>query len=423
MSPMKRILIAGGGPAGALCGERLAQAGFEVLIFEERLGWEKPCGGGVTWKTLERYPFLLQGGVEKKLLHRAELIAPGGRRAPLQLTRPLALYSRATLNGFLLRRAQAAGCRVVEERVLGAEGNGCLRLRTARQEYGGDFIVLATGARNPIRIGRRDQAESEAQVRTRAARDLEQTLGYFVPREDDALRIAFLENFEGYLWSFPRPGHLSVGICGRIEQDGRRVPVAEMQQKLDRFLAAEGIPTSGAQLFSHLLPSLAPGRWDGLVLGGPGWAQVGDAAGLVDPVTGEGIYYAMRSGELLAEALRAGQPEAYAARVRSDFLPELDRAARWQHYFFRGRLLGAGVTTRLVELLGRSPTFAALVDDLVAGTQSYRGLQWRLARIALPMLGEVVEGHRRDACATEACATEACATDPCATPVQEQTGE
>ncbi|MFQ5724200.1 MAG: NAD(P)-binding protein, partial [Terriglobia bacterium] len=51
MTSPKHILIAGGGPAGALCGERLARAGFRVTLFEERRGWEKPCGGGVTWKT------------------------------------------------------------------------------------------------------------------------------------------------------------------------------------------------------------------------------------------------------------------------------------------------------------------------------------------------------------------------------------
>src|SRR3989338_1744928 len=98
MGWMNSIRRAGGGPAGALAGERLARAGFSVTLFEERRGWEKPCGGGVTWKTLERYPFLLDGTLEKKLIRRAELIAPSGRRAVFDLTRPLALYSRAALN-------------------------------------------------------------------------------------------------------------------------------------------------------------------------------------------------------------------------------------------------------------------------------------------------------------------------------------
>ena len=56
---MKEIAIVGGGPAGALCGERLASHGFRVTIFDERLAWEKPCGGGLTHKAIEAYPFLL----------------------------------------------------------------------------------------------------------------------------------------------------------------------------------------------------------------------------------------------------------------------------------------------------------------------------------------------------------------------------
>ncbi len=63
---MKKIAIVGGGPAGALCGERLATAGFEVTIFDERLAWEKPCGGGLTHKAIETYPFLLDTPHPKK---------------------------------------------------------------------------------------------------------------------------------------------------------------------------------------------------------------------------------------------------------------------------------------------------------------------------------------------------------------------
>jgi flavin-dependent dehydrogenase len=63
---MKEIAIVGGGPAGALCGERLASSGFKVTIFDDRLAWEKPCGGGLTHKAIETYPFLLDSPHPKK---------------------------------------------------------------------------------------------------------------------------------------------------------------------------------------------------------------------------------------------------------------------------------------------------------------------------------------------------------------------
>lgn len=63
---MKEIAIVGGGPAGALCGEKLASSGFKVTVFDERFAWEKPCGGGLTYKAIEEYPFLLDSPHPKK---------------------------------------------------------------------------------------------------------------------------------------------------------------------------------------------------------------------------------------------------------------------------------------------------------------------------------------------------------------------
>ena len=70
---MHQIAIVGGGPSGAMCGERLARAGPEVTIYDERLAWEKPCGGGLTHKAVSAYPFLLHGPHAKKMIHTVEL--------------------------------------------------------------------------------------------------------------------------------------------------------------------------------------------------------------------------------------------------------------------------------------------------------------------------------------------------------------
>ncbi len=376
MSAIIKVLIAGGGPAGALCAERLGRAGFTVTILEERPGWEKPCGGGVTWKTLQRYPFLLEGGVEKKLIRKAELIAADGRRVALELSRPLAIYSRATLNSFLLRRAAQAGCTVIRQRALTARMNGAVRVRTTEDEFSADFLIVATGARNALRLENADYAADWKP----APRDLELTAGYYLSGEDDRIRVQFLDNFEGYLWSFPRPDHLGVGICGKMEQSSS----AALKEKLHRFLEAEKISSSGGSFYSHLLPSLARPSWKHLALAGTQWARIGDAAGLVDPITGEGIYYALRSGELLAEALIDGAPRSYPQRVQRDFAADLRSAARWQPTFYRGHWRRRSTTDCMIDAAGRSPRFRRLLDDLFAGTQSYRGLKWRVLRMLWP---------------------------------------
>jgi flavin-dependent dehydrogenase len=111
---------------------------------------------------------------------------------------------------------------------------------------------------------------------------------------------------------------------------------------------------------------------------GKNWAMIGDAAAWVDPLTGEGLFYAMRSGELLGRALAEGCPEKYPARVKAAFSAELEFAARIVRRFYRGSFLGTAVTTRMVQFLRRSPVFRQLMGDLFSGTQDYTGLKRRL---------------------------------------------
>jgi len=117
--------------------------------------------------------------------------------------------------------------------------------------------------------------------------------------------------------------------------------------------------------------------------------MIGDAAGFVDPITGEGLYYAFRSAELLAEALLADQPADYQQKVASDFLPDLQTAAAISDRFFFGNFLGGGVIERMVQFTNSSPSFRELMCDLFAGTQSYIGLKRRAYRNLLPTLVEI----------------------------------
>src|SRR5271170_1350507 len=148
---MKDIAIVGGGPAGSLCGERLASAGYHVTIFDERLAWEKPCGGGLTHKAIEAYPFLLDSPHPKKIIRTAELISSHGHRARFEMSHPIVIYARKVLNGLLLDRAIAAGCTAVRSRVTSVNTKDTdARLTVAGEEHRVDFVVLAAGARNQL---------------------------------------------------------------------------------------------------------------------------------------------------------------------------------------------------------------------------------------------------------------------------------
>jgi flavin-dependent dehydrogenase len=362
---MKDITIVGGGPAGALCGERLASHGFRVTIFDERLSWEKPCGGGLTHKAIERYPFLLDSPQPKRIVRTAELISGGGHRARFEMSHPIVIYARKVLNALLLDRAVAAGCTAVCSRVTGVDTEGQdVRVTVGGEEHRSDFVVLAAGARNQFL----------PETTALGAQDLEVTLGYFVPVEQEIIKVKFLKQFEGYLWSFPRADHLSVGICAKM---GQR-PSQQLRRHLDDFVVEESIPMGGAQFYSHVLPSPQARTIRDRRIAGRNWAMAGDAAACVDPITGEGLYYALRSGDLLAQALIEEQPQAYPERLRAAFSADLEFAAHIARKLFRGNFLGGAITTRMVQLLNYSPAFRDLVRDVFSGEQDYRSLKRRL---------------------------------------------
>ena len=78
---MKRVAILGGGPAGAFAAEQLASAGLGVVLFDEKLAWEKPCGGGLTHKAYSQYPFLIDNSTPKRLVTRDRAGGAQGRRS------------------------------------------------------------------------------------------------------------------------------------------------------------------------------------------------------------------------------------------------------------------------------------------------------------------------------------------------------
>jgi flavin-dependent dehydrogenase len=199
-----------------------------------------------------------------------------------------------------------------------------------------------------------------------------------VPTSQAHVDIQFFPQFEGYIWVFPRCEHLSVGICGK------GVSAKELRLWLERYMNEKGIPFKDAEFYGHMLPSLETPNWKRNRLAGDGWLAAGDAAGLVDPITGEGLYYAIRSGDLAGEIIldrhhaAEGKPAAYSALVRQDFLADLEYGSTLAKRFFTGRFLFSGATTRMVDFMKRSPRFHELMQDLFAGTQDYLSLKQRL---------------------------------------------
>ena len=378
---IKTVAVLGGGPAGSFAAERLAKAGLRTIVFDEKLAWEKPCGGGLTYKAYNTYPFLIENNTPKRFVTDTYLAAPKAGRVRMALSQPLVIYSRIDLNRMLLDRADKAGAEIEQTRVLGAERVGerwAIRTRSGTADV--DFCVVATGARNSLK--------NVGTEFTRA--DTMYALGYYVPSQQEHIDIQFLPNLEGYIWVFPRCQHLSVGICGKGE------PAQALRERLERYMNEKGIPLKDATFYGHMLPSLETSSWRHNRVSGEGWMAVGDAGGLVDPITGEGLYYAMRSGDLASrvilgeEQLMPDLASSYKQLLRREFSADLEFGATLAKRVYQGSFLFDSVPARMVQFIRRSPRFQGLMQDMFAGTQPYLELKSRLWKNLNGTLHEVI---------------------------------
>ncbi|HLM58581.1 MAG TPA: hypothetical protein VK422_20930, partial [Pyrinomonadaceae bacterium] len=214
--------------------------------------------------------------------------------------------------------------------------------------------------------------------------------------------IAFLPGWSGYAWAFPRIDHISFGIATtqdafdhkaldqmlwdfmvgyyRAREGGRPGLWNKKEGARDREI--EEHLRGAADRYAARIPGLAPETLDRRRAAGEDWALLGDAAGFADPVTGEGIYYALRSAELFAEAFLEGDVLSYEAKWREDFGGELRRASQMRRRFY-GTFWGGPFTDRMIKLAAAHPGIRRTLRDLVAGGQGYVGLKRTLLRRAL----------------------------------------
>jgi flavin-dependent dehydrogenase len=147
-----------------------------------------------------------------------------------------------------------------------------------------------------------------------------------------------------------------------------------------------------AEFYSAPVPCLRPKSWRDNAIAGDGWGLLGDAAGLADPITAEGIYFAFRSAELLAENIE--KPGEYSKAIWQEMGRELARASRMYRRFYRGRFWGTDFRKRTVQLANNSRTVRQILGNLIAGNQSYLNLKKTLF-LSIPSVGwDLVSGRR-----------------------------
>jgi geranylgeranyl reductase family protein len=383
------VAIIGAGPAGAWAAYLLAGRGARVALIDPSHPREKPCGGGVTGRALSIVAAAIDPMLPAVRVRSARFVeSVRGREAVVRLpdtesSPALAVASRASFDGNLVRAACAAGAVLVAARATAIEATRSgftLRTRDGAVHHAA-HLIGADGANSLVR---------RTVLRPFTRGQLSIATGFFAHSASaEEIVIEFVADPPGYIWSFPRPDHLAVGICAPAD-DG--ATSASLRERAAHWMDAHAVPGAARVPYAWPIPSLSASDLTTLPVAGDRWSLVGDAAGLVDPITREGIFFALQSAAAAADAAGASNPaRAYTERVRDEIASELARAARLRDLFFQPRF-----TRLLVDALQRSAAIRDVMAALIAGTQSYRTLKWRLARtleagLALRALNIVID--------------------------------
>jgi geranylgeranyl reductase family protein len=386
----------GAGPAGATAARALALAGVTVRVLDRsNFPRNKPCGGGISLRVLERFPYLERalGRIATHTVSRLHLEGPDGHSTTIESSGPAALMiRRVEYDALLLSLAEEAGAEVVGgvEVVQASEEAGRVAL-TARdgRRFEAATVIAADGVHSVI--ARRLGINPGWPAGSLALDMMEETPRRALCDADrSALWVSYgVKGGPGYGYVFPKRDHVNVGIGYVLDYYRRQVDDRpyDLQRGFVGDLRARGV-IEGDSVRENFTPFLIP---VGGPLRRPGRGRVlaaGDAGGFVNGFTAEGIYYAMVSGEIAARTiLRSARGAAdlarrYARAVDREIGAELRDSVLIQRYLFADRRRIAAVIAGAAQ----APAITRLILGFAVGEMSYRTLRRRVLAQA-PRLG------------------------------------
>jgi geranylgeranyl reductase family protein len=365
------VIVVGCGPGGSSAAACLAREGLRVALLEKhRLPRYKTCGGGVVTRALRWAEPSVRASVEARatraqvgftdLTHRVEL----RRDAPL-----VWLTMRDRLDQALAEDAVRQGAELLENRTLrnAVRCGGQWELSTDDGALCAPHVIAADGARSRMArcAGWRENRTCIPAIEWEVSVD-DATLRQF----EDVVHFDFDTTLRGYAWVFPKRDRLSVGILSMR-------PHRRLADQLDAYLRRHGLRPSCVEAHSWMIP-VAPRA---VRLAHQGVYLVGDAAGLVDPVTCEGISAALHSGTLAARCLTSafGEPQRAAAAYQRGLQRELLDELRWARRL--ARVLYGPTWMRRWLFRRHGQLLCEAMGGIIQGTHTYRGFASQPSRV------------------------------------------
>ncbi len=322
------VLVVGGGPAGATAARFLAEAGVDTVLVERDFAYVKPCGGGIPSGGF--HEFALPESLIKKKIKKIIIVSPANQRIELPLTGGhICITDRGTLDSTLRRLALEKGASLIEGQFINFEQGIGTSISSVRKKMDGetikirsDYIIASDGI--TYGVGRKSGLPRHQFLYTISAQ--------IHPFTIDACEFWFgtghASNF--YSWIFPSDGCASIGTGGNNPRElhgllnnffDRR-----FEDQLESFRAINVIER----------PRVFPiPTWRGNPFTLGNILFLGDAAGMVMPVTYEGIYYAMKSGQFAAMALIENKPENYRKLWEGRFKSRFSIMNKFKDHFFK----------------------------------------------------------------------------------------
>jgi geranylgeranyl reductase family protein len=370
------VLVVGAGPAGSATALRLARAGAHVLLADRaRFPRDKPCGGGLTGRALKYAPCDVEPAVEH-VVDRFELRLRYGESFQRRGEGPLILMTqRRRLDAHLADRAAEAGADFRDDTPVSElePGETAVSARVGGARVRASVVVGADGANGVVApaVGAEDGIVRGVALEGNVA------WGRLDHSRYQGVAVVELGVVPGgYGWVFPKRDHANLGVGG-WGSEGRKI-----RDRLARLAAEHGVPLAAlTDVKGHRLPMrrLGTSASSGRVL------LVGDAAGLVDPLSGDGIYEAFVSAKLAAEAILAGD----LARYERALAATLDHhaAASWAAKRAMDR------SAAVCFWAARAPGVFRIVAGLLAGEVGHPSEARGLARPPLRLIARIARSR------------------------------